>query len=195
MSAVTMAAAAMLGLSAAACRGDMYDQARADPLEPSALFADGMSARPPVVGTVARGFLREDDAFYSGRVNGVLVARMPVPLTRALMERGGARYGIFCSPCHGAVGDGEGMIVKRGFPRPPSLHVDRLRQAPDGHIYDVITRGFGAMYDYAAQILPADRWAIAAHVRVLQRSRNARLGDVPAADRASLLPAQKAPGP
>lgn len=172
-------AVAALALLAAACRQDMHDQPKYKPLASSAFFADGKAARAPVKGTVARGHLHADEAFYTGRVGGERVAEFPLPVTRPLLERGRERYTIFCSPCHGGLGDGQGMVVRRGFRQPPSFHLDRLRQAPPGHFFDVITNGFGAMAGYASRIPPQDRWAIVAYVRALQLSQRATLEDVP----------------
>lgn len=168
------------------CHTDMCDQPRYEPLEASALFSDGQSARPVVEGTVARGQLNEDDAFFRGKVEGEFVAQVPLALDRALLERGQERFNIYCSLCHGPTGDGDGMIVRRGMKRPPSFHTDRLRAERAGHFFDVITHGFGVMPRYAVQIEPRDRWAITAYVRVLQRSQNASLDDVPAAERTKL---------
>lgn len=158
---------------------DMYDEQRYEPLEASNFYEDGSSARPLVAGTVARGDLREDEAFYTGKRDGKLVEELPLEVDRELLARGQERFNIYCSPCHSRVGDGQGMIVERGFRRPPSYHTDDLRRAPVGHFYDVISNGFGAMPSYASRIEPHDRWAIVAYIRVLQRSQNARLADVP----------------
>lgn len=163
------------------CRQDMHDQARYEPLEKSEFFADGRASRPLIPGTVARGQLQTDSHFYTGKVAGQLVQTMPLPVTHTLLERGQERYNIYCAPCHDRVGNGEGMIVRRGFRHPPSFHIDRLREAPIGHFFDVMSHGFGAMADYAAQIPPPDRWAIAAYVRALQLSQHAALDDVPEA--------------
>lgn len=168
------------------CRQEMYDQPKYKALGKSDLFADGRQSRPPVEGTVARGMLRADSRLYAGKVGNMLVGDFPLPVTRALLERGHGRYDIFCSPCHDRTGGGNGMVVQRGYRPPPSFHIDRLRQEPVGHFFDVVTNGFGAMPDYAAQISPEDRWAIIAYIRALQLSQNARVGDVPAADRGKL---------
>jgi mono/diheme cytochrome c family protein len=162
----------------------MFNQPKVKPLARSDFFEDGQAARPPVEGTVARGELRADRIVYTGiGPDGKFVAALPVPLTRALVLRGRERFDIFCSPCHGRVGDGRGMIVERGFKRPPSYHIDRLRAQPIGYFFDVITNGFGQMSSYAAQVPPADRWAIAAYVRTLQLSQHAPVGRVSARDR------------
>jgi mono/diheme cytochrome c family protein len=170
------------------CRQDMQDQPKYIPLRPSSFFDDGRSARPLVEGTVARGHLNADTAFYTGKVDNKPVEAFPFPVTRAVLERGQDRYNIYCSPCHDLLGTGQGMIFRRGFNRPPpqSYHIDRLRQAPPGYFFDVITNGLGAMPDYAAQIEPRDRWAIVAYIRVLQLSQNASVNDVPAEARAEL---------
>ena len=176
-----------LVLAVAACRQDMFNQPKVKPLARSDFFDDGMGARPPVEGTVARGELRADRVFYTGiGRDGKFVAALPVPLTRTLLLRGRERFDIFCSPCHSRVGDGRGMIVERGFKEPPSFHIDRLRAQPIGYFFDVVTSGFGEMSGYAAQVTPADRWAIAAYIRALQLSQHAPLGDVPARDRAAI---------
>jgi mono/diheme cytochrome c family protein len=165
---------------------DMYDQPHKEPFEASQFFANGMSARPLVPGTVARGQLREDDAFYTGSVDGKYVEELPVPLTPELLARGRERFDIYCSMCHGPTGRGDGMIVQRGFKQPPSYHTDHLRNAPVGHFYDVITNGYRTMMPYNIQVEPRDRWAIVAYVRVLQTSQNGTLDDVPQAERAQL---------
>ncbi|HZI66760.1 MAG TPA: cytochrome c [Thermoanaerobaculia bacterium] len=169
----------------AGCRQEMYDQPRYKPLAKSTFFEDGRSARPLVEGTVARGSI-DPLAPAGGGAPGSLATTLPMPLTRELLVRGRERYGIFCAPCHDATGSGRGMVVRRGYRPPPTLHIERLRDAPVGHLYDVITRGVGAMPDYAQQIPPADRWAIAAYVRALQLSQRAAPGDVPAGERSKL---------
>jgi hypothetical protein len=168
------------------CRQDMHDQPKYKALAPSAFFSDGRSARPLVPGTVARGELREDTDLYQGKVDGKLVDAFPFPVTQKILERGQERYGIYCVPCHDLVGNGQGMVVRRGFRAPPSYHIERLRQAPAGHFYDVITNGFGAMQDYSVQVPVHDRWAIVAYIRALQLSQNASLNDVAEADRSKL---------
>lgn len=171
---------------AAACRQDMHDAPRYGPLQESAFFSDGRSARTLVANTVARGQLREDEHLYTGRVNGELATEFPMPVTAEVMARGQERFNVFCSPCHGRTGEGNGMIVQRGFRQPPSYHEDRLIEAPPGHFFDVMTNGFGAMQDYASQVPVADRWAIAAYIRALQYSRRATMDDVPPERRADM---------
>jgi mono/diheme cytochrome c family protein len=170
------------------CRQDMHDQPKQKPLSASAFYErnDHRSARPAVPGTVARGHLQDDSPYYTGKDGAVLTDSLPLAVTAELLERGQVRFQTFCSPCHGRTGRGDGMIVQRGFKAPPSLHVERLRQAPVGHFFDVITHGFGAMAEYATQVPVADRWAIVAYVRTLQLSQHASLDDVPA-DKRDLL--------
>ena len=177
---------AALGMAAAGCRQDLHDQPKYIPLRESPFFADQRSARPLVPGTVARGQLREDALLYTGKVNGADATVFPFPIDERVMARGQQRFDIYCSPCHGRTGLGDGMVVRRGYRRPPSYDDERLRTAPVGHFFDVITNGFGAMPDYAAQVKPEDRWAIVAYIRALQLSRRGTLSDVPAAERDKL---------
>lgn len=184
------AAVALLFVAALAlvsCRQDMYNQPRYKPQAPNEFFADGASSRPLPPHTVARGQLRENTIFFTGlHDDGTAAEEFPVPVTRELIHRGQERYAIYCAVCHGNEGDGNGMIVQRGFPPPPTYHIDRLRNAPPGYIYSVITNGYGVMYPYASRVEPADRWAITAYIRALQLSRHATLEDVPPAERAKL---------
>jgi hypothetical protein len=144
-----------------ACRQDMHDQPKYIPLRPSDFFADGRSARPLIEGTVARGHLNDDTLLYTGKgADGKFSNEFPMPVTKALILRGEQRFNVYCTPCHDRTGSGNGMIVRRGYRRPPTYHSDRLRQQPNGYLFDVITNGFGAMPDYAAQVQPQDRWAI-----------------------------------
>jgi hypothetical protein len=168
------------------CQQKMADQPRYEPLVKSDFFGDERSARPLVDGTVARGDLRSDEVFYTGKIHGNLAETLPFPITKNVLLRGQDRFNIFCSPCHDRVGSGQGMIVRRGLRAPPSFHIDRLRTAPAGHFFDVITYGFGIMPDYAAQLSPKDRWAIVAYIRALQLSQNAKVTDVPESERRSL---------
>ena len=169
------------------CRQDMHDQPRYKPFAASSFWPDKRSVRPIVDGTVARGKLKTDTRLWKGRAgDGSFVTELPVPVTKALLQRGQQRFNIYCTPCHGRAGDGEGMVVQRGFKHPPTYHSDKMRQQPVGYIYDVITNGFGAMVSYSSRIPMEDRWAIAAYVRVLQFSQNATIEDVPAADRGQL---------
>jgi mono/diheme cytochrome c family protein len=174
-------------LTLVGCRSDMHDQPRLKPLRRSDFYADGRGSRPLEPGTVARGQLREDAYFYSGMVGKNQPGNsMPFSVTADVLSRGQERFNIYCSPCHSRVGDGNGMIVQRGYRHPPSFHTDEARNYPLGHFFDVMTNGFGAMPDYAQQVSPHDRWAIAAYIRVLQYSQHATVNDVPAEMRGSL---------
>jgi mono/diheme cytochrome c family protein len=175
-----------LGAAAAGCRQDMHDQPKYVPLRQADFFSDQRSARPLVPGTVARGHLNADTLLYTGKENGADATEFPFPVDERVMARGRERFNIYCSPCHGRTGMGDGMVVRRGYRHPPSFHDDRLRSAPVGHFFDVMTNGFGAMPDYAAQVTVQDRWAIAAYIRALQLSGHATLADVPPADRERL---------
>jgi mono/diheme cytochrome c family protein len=177
----------------AACRQDMHDQPKYIPLRESSFFGDQRSARPLVPGTVARGQLHEDALLYTGKENGADATLFPLTIDGAVMARGRERFDIYCSPCHGRTGRGDGMVVRRGLRHPPSFHDQRLRDAPVGHFFDVMTNGFGAMPDYAAQVRVGDRWAIAAYIRALQFSEHATITDIPATDRATLDQAPPAP--
>jgi mono/diheme cytochrome c family protein len=170
----------------AGCRQDMHDAPRYEAFEASESFADKRASRVPPPGTVPRGWLREDEALYTGKVNGQLVETFPFAIARADLERGQQRFNIYCTPCHGRLGDGNGMVVQRGLRQAASFHQDRLRQEKPGYFFDVITNGFGAMPDYAAQIPVQDRWLIAAYVKALQLSQHASVDDVPADRRAEL---------
>jgi len=219
-----------------ACRQQMSNQPKYEPLEPSSFFDNATSARPLVEGTVPRGSLREDALLYTGRSDvsrsgspgaasgqispgpnssvelsqgntlpprsnpplpaaplpgGKIVpgyaSIFPFPISPEVLDRGEERFNIYCSPCHSRIGDGNGMIVQRGYRHPPSFHTERLRHAPVGYFFDVITNGFGAMPDYSAQVVPRDRWAVIAYIRALQLSQNAALGDVPPEDRSKFL--------
>jgi mono/diheme cytochrome c family protein len=164
----------------------MANQPKAKPLSPSNFFANGTSARQPPAHAVARGEARDNAALYSGLTNGTYITQLPVELTPELLRRGRERYDAMCAECHDRTGSGNGMVVRRGFPQPPSFQVDRLRNAPIGHFYDVITNGYGVMYSYSTRVEPEDRWAIAAYIRALQLSHHAEPSDVDPADRAKL---------
>jgi mono/diheme cytochrome c family protein len=178
--------AVAVSAGAAGCRQDMHDAPRFTALQKNDFYADHRSERPLIDGTVARGQLRADDAMYLGKTNNQFITRLPMPVTAELVARGQDRFNIYCSPCHSKTGNGDGMVVRRGYKQPPSYHDARLRSQPVGYFYDVITHGFGQMPDYAAQIAPADRWAIVAYVRALQLSQHAAVADVAAADRPKL---------
>lgn len=198
---------------------DMYNQPKYKPLGASALWPDGRASRPDVANTLAysggaaagtssgrlgtlpppaseaptypvddQGRIKAD--LTSGSPQPLL-ATNPLPMDRPTLERGRERFDIYCSPCHSVAGDGDGMIVRRGFPSPPSYHTDRLRNAPDAHFYSVITNGYGMMYSYADRVAPHDRWAIVAYIRALQLSQDARIGDVPPERRAELAKGSK----
>ncbi len=181
-----------LALGLAGCRQDMHDQPRYRPLAEATFWPDHRSARPIIDGTIARGYLKTDTKLFKGKDGDNFVAAIPAsamegfPDTKAFLERGRARFNIYCTPCHGRLGDGEGMVVQRGLKHPPTYHQDRLRNQSNGYIFDVISNGFGAMISYAARIPVKDRWAIVAYVRVLQYSQNAPVAEVPASERASL---------
>ncbi len=181
--AVSTVAVAVALLLLAGC-DNMSDGARVKPLEPSAFFEDGASSRPLVEGTIARGQLgHTTDPFHTGRdAEGMAVARAPMKLDAAVLLRGQERYNIHCSPCHGQTGVGDGMIFQRGFPKPGNLTEDRLRAVADGHIFDVITNGFGKMLPFGSRIAPEDRWAIVLYVRALQLSQHADMAVLDAQD-------------
>jgi len=166
----------------AGCRQDMHNQPKYRGLRPSTFFADGSSARPLVAGTVARGTLQDDEAFFTGKVSNVDVKELPIAVDEALLNRGQERFNIYCTPCHDRTGAGNGMVVQRGYRQPPSFHIDRLRQADAGHFFDVMTNGFGAMSDYKVQVDARDRWAIVAYIRALQLSQHAGVADIPGGD-------------
>ncbi len=171
------------------CNTDMWVQNKQAPMSESEFFADGSSIRPLVPGTIPRGHLREDGAFYTGIVDGKWIDKIPVPVTNELMARGKDRFDVYCTPCHGRLGDGQGMIAQRGFQlkRPVgNYHTDRLRKMPVGHFYDVITNGYGAMYSYASRIEPQDRWAVVAYIRALQLSQSSSVNDLTEAEKAKL---------
>jgi mono/diheme cytochrome c family protein len=179
-------------LFAAGCRQDMHDAPRYEAFEASSSFPDGRASRSAPAGTVARGWLREDEALYTGKVNGELVDQFPFAIGREELARGQQRFNIYCTPCHGRLGDGQGMVVQRGLRQAASYHQDRLRQEKLGYFYDVITNGFGAMQGYAEQIPVRDRWLIVAYVRTLQLSQHASVDDVPADRRGALDTAEPA---
>ena len=183
---VVLTAPIVLALAGTGCRQDMHDAPRVDAYEATDAFPDGRGNRPVVEGTVARGHLNDDELLYTGKVNGQLADEFPFPVTKAVLERGHERFNIYCSPCHGQTGMGNGMIVSRGLRPPPSYHDEKLRTQPVGHFFDVMTNGFGAMQDYRAQVDVTDRWAIAAYIRALQLSQHATVEDVPADKRPAL---------
>jgi len=179
-------AAALLLL--AGCREDMQNQPYYRPLRENTFYADKRSARPLIAGTVARGHLDADAYFYTGKIGANDGDYLPFPVTAEVLARGQQRFNIYCAPCHSELGDGNGMIVQRGYKHPPSYHSERLRKAPIGYFFDVMTNGFGAMPDYAGPVPAADRWAIAAYIRALQLSQNATPADVPAGEKIADAP-------
>jgi mono/diheme cytochrome c family protein len=175
--------AVCLVLGAGGCRRDMYDQPRYEAYEPSTFFSDGTSSRPTIAGTVARGQLRADSLYYDGKVDGKDVDEFPFAIDEATLELGRDRYMVFCTPCHGRLGDGKGMVARRGFSPPPTFHSEYLRKIPVSHFYNVMTKGYGAMYSYEARIPVRQRWAIAAYIRALQYSRDPKPEDLSEEDR------------
>ena len=179
----------------AGCRQEMYDQSRVRPLAQSDFYSDLRSARPQVEGTVARGQLRQDTYFYTGKIGENPGDYMPFPVTEEVLARGHERFNIYCAPCHSRLGDGNGMVPQRGFKHPPTYHQDRLRKAPLGYFFDVMSNGFGAMPDYTTQIAPRDRWCIVAYIRALQLSQNATPSDIAAGEQVPSPPRKfKEPG-
>jgi mono/diheme cytochrome c family protein len=178
----------------AGCRQDMHNQPKYKGLRASVFFADGSSARPLVEGTIARGTLQTDEAFFTGKNGNTLVTELPFPVDEQVLDRGEQRFNIYCTPCHDKTGSGRGMVVQRGYRQPPSFHIDRLRTVQIGYFFDVMTNGFGAMPDYRVQISPRDRWNIAAYIRALQLSQHAASTDVPGGDPVKLAPAAPAAG-
>jgi hypothetical protein len=177
----------ILLLTVTGCRRDMFQQPSERPLERNDFFRDNqMASRPLPPHTIARGHLDADEALYTGKIGPNLVTTFPFPITREVLLRGQERFDIYCAPCHGRTGDGNGMIPQRGFPAPPSYHIDRLRLAPVGHFFDVITHGYGVMYSYGSRVDPTDRWAIVAYIRALQLSHDAKVSDAPPQERAQL---------
>ncbi|MGE5357975.1 MAG: c-type cytochrome [Bacteroidales bacterium] len=183
-------ALAVVALLLSGCRQDMHNQPKFIPLREGDFFEDHRSARPLVEGTVARGDVEGSELLYTGKIEGQNAVAFPFAITPEVMARGQERFNIFCSPCHSRTGNGDGMVVRRGFRAPPSFHIDRLREAPAGHFFDVITNGFGAMPDYRQQVPVNDRWAIVAYIRALQASTAGSVSQVPADKRDSIRPPQ-----
>ncbi len=190
------AAVGLVVLFSIGCRQDMHDQPKYKPLGETLFFPDNRQSRPILANTIARGDLRDGDSeFYTGKGGTDSkddIDVFPITVTRELIDRGHQRFDVYCSPCHGRLGNGLGMIVRRGLKRPPSYHIERLRTAPVGHFYDVITNGYGSMYNYAAQITPRDRWAIISYIRTLQYSQNQKADDL-TADVKAKMPAKPDP--
>jgi mono/diheme cytochrome c family protein len=181
-----LSAGTLAFLALTACRQDMQIEPRYNPEAETNFFSDGRAARPMVAGTVARGHAEIDEARYTGKIAGDDIDQFPIPISKDDIERGQQRFNIYCSPCHGRLGDGNGMVVMRGFRQPPSYYSDRLVHAPVGHFFDVITNGFGAMASYASRVQTDDRWRIIAYIRALQLSESASLNDVPTAQQQNL---------
>ncbi len=184
-----MLAATFVLMATAACRQDMQNQPKYKPLAASEFFADGRSARPIPTGTVARDEINDTDPFHTGQADGAFLDTIPMPMNLSVLQRGRDRYNIFCTPCHGMLGYGDGMVSRRGVYGPANFHTDRLRQVPPGYIYRVIANGYGGMGEYGSQIPVRDRWTIVAYVRALQLSRHANIGDVPVQVRPKLASA------
>jgi mono/diheme cytochrome c family protein len=181
----------MFSVLSASCRKGMVNQQHLRPLAEETFFKDGSGARPIPPHAVARGQLNEDQQFFEGKLAGQLVTTFPAPVTRQMIEHGRESFDIYCAVCHGRTGDGDAMIVQRGFPAPPSLQEERLREAPVGHFFDVITNGYGIMYPYASRVTPEERWAIIAYIRALQLSQHATLEDADPVHREQLQAAAK----
>ena len=187
VAALRAGAGILLAVAAFGCRQDMHDQPKLKPYRASSFFADGSGMRALPVHTVARGQLHEDAYFYTGRLpDGSIATELPMAMTRPILERGQERYNIFCTPCHGQMGEGRGMVVRRGYKQPTSYHEERLRQVPIGYLFDVMTNGFGVMPSYAPQIPTEDRWAIAAYIRALQLSQHVEAASLSPEQRAAL---------
>ena len=188
MSKSSVLVCAFLALALTGCRQDMQDQPRYRPLAESHFFADHRSGRPQIDGTIARGHLRLDQARYTGKINNNDIDYFPIAITRADITRGRERFEIYCTPCHSRLGDGRGMVQRRGYRQPPSYYTPKLMTAPTGHFFDVMTNGFGAMPSYATRLAPDDRWRVIAYIRALQLSMSGSVNDVPADQRADLKP-------
>ncbi len=182
----TLGVALLMAASASACRQDMHDAAKYEPLERSEFFKDHRASRPLIAGTIARGHLKEDKLLYTGHDGDALSETFPFPVTAGVLARGRERFNIYCTPCHSRTGEGNGMVVQRGYKHPPSFHEERLRTMPPGYFFQVMTNGFATMPSYALQVAPEDRWAIAAYVKALQLSRHAGVADLTADERLRL---------
>ena len=179
-------AGVLMFVAAAGCHQDMYDQPRYKPFSESKFYRDGIASRPLAEGTIPRGYARKDELLYTGKVDGKQADQFPFRVTEDVMKRGHDRFNIYCSPCHGQLGNGRGMIVQRGFPQPRSFHIDSLKEAPAGYFFDVITNGYGRMYSYAPSVPVHDRWAIIAYIRALQFSQAVPVSQLTDAERTRL---------
>lgn len=177
---------ALVATTTVACRQDMHDAAKYEPLEYSPFFKDHRSERPEIPGTIPRGGLHEDTLLYTGKDGDALSEKFPFPVTAGVLDRGRERFNIYCSPCHGRTADGNGMIPQRGFKHPPTFHDDRMRGMAPGYFVSVMTNGFATMPSYALQVHAEDRWAIAAYIKALQLSRHASVADLTADERTRL---------
>lgn len=182
-------------MSLTGCRQDMHDQPRYRIASASDFWSDGRSVRPQVAGTVARGGLKTDTAYYTGKVNGRNIMEFPIPITKEVIARGKDRFTIYCTPCHGLTGYGDGIIVTRGLKNPPSYHSEAMREQPVGHFFDVMSNGLGSMASYAARIPVQDRWAIISYIRVLQQSQNVKLTQLTADEVAKVRESENPPKP
>lgn len=182
----TLGLALLLAAQASACRQDMHDAPKYEPLEQSSFFKDKRTSRPLVAGTIARGKLKEDKLLHTGRDGDALSESFPFPVTEGVLARGRERYNIYCTPCHARTGEGNGMIVQRGYKQPPSFHEERLRAMPAGYFFHVMTNGYVTMPSYSLQVGAEDRWAIAAYVKALQLSRHANVADLSADEKIRL---------
>ncbi len=186
MSRIKLALVGLLAFATLGCRQDMHNQPRYKALAESSFWGDQRSERPMVADTVARGYLELDEARYTGKVNGQDVDYFPWKVTKDDIRLGQYRFNIYCSPCHSRLGDGNGMIVQRGYRKAGNYHTPKLMKAPVGHFFDVVTNGFGAMPSYASRVSVDDRWRIIAYIRALQLSEAATLNDVPSDVQAEL---------
>jgi len=168
------------------CPPNMSDQPKYEVMEESTFFADGGASRPLPEGVLPRGYLRDNPLVYEGTIDGQPATHFPEPVSMAMLERGQEQFNIYCIPCHGATGHGDGMIVQRGFPAPPSYHTEELREAPPGYLFQVITNGKGLMFPYDYRVEPEDRWAIVAYIRALQLSQQMSVEELPASVRTEL---------
>lgn len=198
--ALTAGLLSLAALAVSGCRQDMQNQPKYIPLRESGFFKDGQSSRQPVANTIARGQLKADVFYYTGKINGQPADGLPEGLLRPgfgmkeLLARGRDRFTIYCTPCHSALGDGRGVAAQRGFNKmPANYHEERLKKVPLGYFVDVMTSGFGAMQSYNMQLTAEDRWAVAVYIRALQLSQDARLADVPESERGKIRPPMNAP--
>jgi len=189
------ALALVLAASASACRQDMHDAAKYEPLEKSPFFKDQRASRQLIPGTIARGQLKEDKLLFTGKNGDAISDTFPFPVTAGVLARGRERFNIYCTPCHSRIGDGNGMIAQRGYKHPPSFHDERLRAMVPGYFFQVMTNGFGVMPSYSLQVAAEDRWAIAAYIKALQLSHHASVQDLTSEERVRLDTPEPEPAP